>query len=247
MTIDPALALGAAVAPVRPDRPVAAARRVLVAGAVGRLGEAVLTALLGRGAHAQVLAHAEQPIAIGVRGLALAVGDAWPAIDEAVLVVTEHDEDGRPQRSFLGRDVAFAALPAAALPAAARRAVQAGARRLVVVHPLPAWQQLSAFHRGLVGEAELAFAALPVQALVVMRPVARGGAAGGGWLQRFVRAYLSVQLLMLPRSLPALTSESVARAAVRQLAEAPDGVTVIGAEAIAALARAPAPEPQGDR
>lgn len=232
MPIDPALALGAAAAPVRPATASGAAGRVLVAGAVGRLGEAVLSTLLGRGGHAEVIAHAEQPIAIGVRGLGLAVGEAWPAIDEAVLVVTEHDEAGRPQRSFFGRDVAFAALPADALPVAARRAVAAGARRLVVVHPLPAWQQLSAFHRGLAGEAELALAALPLQALVVMRPVARGGPAAGGWLQRFVRAYLSVQLLMLPRSLPALTSEAIARVVVEQLEQAPDGVTVLGAEAI---------------
>ena len=49
-----------------------AARTALVAGAVGRLGEALLNRVLASGDYRTVVALAQAPMALGVRGLALA-------------------------------------------------------------------------------------------------------------------------------------------------------------------------------
>ena len=170
-------------------------------------------------------------MSLGIRGLSLAPLHALPPL-EAVLVA-QSDPDAPDARSFHGRDAPFAPVGPMQTPGVAAAAAAAGARRLVLVHPMPAWQQLSALPLGLAGTAELAIAQLPFTEVTVLRPVAAGGRAGPGWMQRVAHVYLSLQLLMMPRSLPALTSSQVARAAVRLLRDPVPGVTVMGAARIA--------------
>lgn len=204
-------------------------RRLLVAGATGRLGEALLNDALARGGYDEVVALAEvdATMSFGIRGLALAPRHALPPLDAVLVAQTDRDAPGA--RSFHGRDAPFVQVEPALMPAIAEAAARAGARTLVLVHPLPAWQQLSGLHRGLAGEAELAIAQLPFESVTVLRPLAQGGPVAGGWVQRVVHVYLSLQLLMLPRSLPTLTSTQVARAAVDALRAASGGVQVLGA------------------
>ncbi|MFZ4759518.1 MAG: hypothetical protein ACOYLX_15255, partial [Burkholderiaceae bacterium] len=114
-------------------------------------------------------------------------------------------------------------------PRIAAAAAAAGARRLVLVHPLPVWQQMSRLHLGLVGEAELEMTRLPFESVTVLRPIAQTGPATGNWLQRVAHVYLSLQFLMVPKSLPTLTSAQVARVAVDVLRDPPAGIQVFGA------------------
>jgi hypothetical protein len=236
MPVDPAAALRAASPPAAPRRDGGG---LLVAGAVGRLGEALLNEALARGGHDEVVALADgaPAMALGVRGLRLATLDALPPL-EAACVVPTADPDAPGARSFHGRDVPFAMVAPQELPRIAEAACAAGARRLVLVHPLPAWQQVSRFNLGLIGEAELALARLPFESVTVLRPIAQGGVAGAGWLQRIASVYLSLQFLMMPRSLPTLTSAQVARVAIDRLRAPAPGVKVLGAaqigEAVAA-------------
>jgi hypothetical protein len=229
--IEPVSALQAdRVAPV--GGRVAARRRLLVAGAVGRLGEAVLNEALARGGHAEVVALAEDAatMSLGIRGLSLAPLHALPPLDDVCLVQSDPHAPGA--RSFHGRDAPFAMVDPVAMPRIAAAAAAAGARRLVLVHPLPAWQQMSRFHLGLGGRAELDIAQLPFDSVAVMRPLAESGPAAGSWLQRIANVYLSLQFLMLPRSLPTLTSLQVARVAVELLLSPEPGVQVYGAAQI---------------
>ena len=216
-------------------------KRLLVAGATGRLGEAVLNEALARGGFDEVVAlgATQADLSAAVRGLVLKPLDALPALDAVVIVLGDPDEPGA--RSFHGRDAPFALIDAQAMPRVAAAASQAGARRLILIHPLPAWQQMSGLHRGLIGDAELEVSRLPFETTVLIRPLAASRAPGGPWLQRIAHIYLSLQWLMMPRSLPALTSAQVARAAIAQLHAAPAGLSALGAANIEALLTAPGP------
>ena len=227
MALDPSTVLHAAQAGA--PRAAGGPRRLLVAGATGRLGESLLNESLARGGYDEVVALAEvdATMSLGIRGLSLAPAHALPPLDAALVAPSDAGTPGA--RSFHGRDAPFVQVEPARMPSVAQAAARAGARTLVLVHPLPAWQQLSALHLGLSGEAELSIARLPFDSVTVLRPVAAAAGPAGGWLQRVAHVYLSLQLLMMPRSLPTLTSAQVARAAVDLLREPARGVRVLGA------------------
>ena len=211
-----------------------------MAGAVGRVGEALLNEVLARGGYDAVYALADLPMSLGVRGLSLTTLDALPALADVFVALS--DPDDTDARSFYGRDAAFTPVSVANVARIAECAAAAGARRLALVHPLPAWQQMSRFHGGLVGEAELAIAGLPLDSVVVLRPVASSRLPVGNWLQRVANVYLSLQLLMVPRSIPTVTSADLARVTVAVLRDARPGVHVLGAAQIDERARRPAPD-----
>lgn len=209
------------------------ARVALVAGAVGRRGEALLNRVLGSGDYAGVVVLADAPMALGVRALALAGPDELPRIDDAFLMLSDPDEAG--SRSFYGRDAPFVQVHEGNCLRVAQRAAAAGATRTLLVSPAPAWQQVGRFHSGLTNATELAIAQLPFRAFVVLRPVQPARRAAGNLLQRFAAAYISVQMLMMPRSLDVITSEQLARCALAAMRRAADGVRVFGAQQLAAL------------
>jgi hypothetical protein len=216
--------------------------RVLVAGAVGRLGEALLNEVIARGGYAEVVALAEGDAAMsfGLRGVSLAPLHALPTIDDVCIVLGDPAAPGA--RTVNGRDAPFALVDAAAMTRVAAAAAAAGARGAVLVHPLPAWQQMSRFHLGLIGEAELQLAQMRFGSVTVLRPLAQSGSAAGGWLQRVANVYLNLQFLMMPRSLPTLTSPQIARVAVDLLRAPEPGVRVIGAAQLDERLRAAAPK-----
>lgn len=241
MSVDPVAALRAASAP-GPAPARTGVRRLLVAGAVGRLGEALLNDALARGGYEEVvaLADGDAAMSLGVRGLSLAPLERLPPLAD-VCVAQTVDPDAPGARSFHGRDAPFALVSPDDMPRIARAAADAGARRLVLVHPMPAWQQMSGLHLGLTGEAELAIAGLPFEGVTVMRPAAPSAVAGGGLLQRVAGVYLSLQMLMMPKSVPTLTSAQVARVAVDLLRDGETGVRILGPAQIGSLA----PPPRG--
>jgi len=208
-------------------------RRALVAGAVGRQGEALLNRVLGAGDYADVVALAGAPMALGVRGLSLAAIDDLPPLDDVFILLS--DPDDQWSRSYHGRDAAFVQVSADNCLRVAQAAVSAGAARLVLVSPMPAWQQVGHFHRGLANDAELALARLPLASLVVLRPVRESSARGGSLLQRIVAGYLSLQLLMLPKSIEMFTSEKLARCALAAMRQARAGLEVFAADTMGRL------------
>jgi hypothetical protein len=211
----------------------AARGRVLVAGAVGRLGEALLNEVVGRGGFGEVVALAEgdATMSMAVRGLTLAPMHALPPID--AVCIAHGDPDAPGARSFHGRDAPFMMVDTAAMPRIAAAASAAGARRLMLIHPLPVWQQMSRFHLGLSGEAELAMTQLPFESIVVLRPISAATTTTRNVLQRIAGVYMSLQFLMMPKSLPTLTSLQIARVAVDELRARAPGVRILGAAQIA--------------
>jgi hypothetical protein len=227
------------------ERPAPQARgahgRVLVAGAVGRLGEALLNEVLARGGYAEVVALSEgdATVSLGLRGLAIAPLHALPSLD--AVCIAQCDPDAPGARSFHGRDAPFVLVDPLAMPGIAAAAAAAGARRLVLIHPLAAWQQMSGLHLGLSGEAELRMAQMPFESVTVLRPLLQSTNAAGGLLRRVAGVYMSLQFLMMPRSMPTLTSPQIARVAVDVLRRSEPGVHIMGAAQIDERLRGVAP------
>lgn len=231
-------ALAAAARPAARRGGAAGGRTALLAGANGRYGEALLNQLLGCGDYDQVIALADAPMALGMRNLSLARPDALPSVDDAYLMVGAPGGPGT--RSFYGRDAPFVQVHAQTALAVAQRAIDAGAQRMVLVMPTSAWQQMGNFHRGLGGSVELAVAQLPLVSLSIVRPVLPAASSTGSLLQRVASVYLSLQMLMMPRSIPTLTSPQIARAILLAMRASAPGVSVLAADALAALLDAPA-------
>lgn len=163
-----------------------------------------------------------------MRGLAgvtldqLVAPDASPSPDELDVFACWTDPDDPLGRSPNRRDAAYAAITA---PETLRRlgtaAADQGARRLLVVAPLAAWQQVSAAGRMLPQAMELELAALRIPTVVIMRPTTEQGSTQHGTrMQRLVRFYLSQLRFMLPATTHALRSTEIAQAALGVMAEA---------------------------
>jgi hypothetical protein len=101
MAIDPTAALRSAGAPA-PSRRREGARRLRVAGAVGRLGEALLNEALARGGYDEVVALSEgdATMNLGLRGLSLAPVTALPVRYGSIERPADHryPRRDRPQR-----------------------------------------------------------------------------------------------------------------------------------------------------
>ena len=210
-----------------------APRVALVAGAVGRFGEALLNRVLGSGDYRSVVALSQAPMALGMRGLELAELHQLPPLDDIFVALSEQHETGG--RSFHGRDAPFVQVGVSQLLAVARAGCDAGARRLVLVAPTPVWQQMGGLHAGLSGQTELALAALPLDSLTVLRPVASQPSRARGLVERVAAVYTSLQMLAMPRSMEIMPSEKLARCALLAMHQAVDGVRILGADKIPTL------------
>jgi len=228
MPLDPDVAMRASARP-GPRATSGQPRRLLIAGAVGRLGDALLAEGLSRGGYDEVvaLADGDATMSFGVRGLVLSPLKQLPPLD-SVCIAQTIDPQAPDARSFHGRDAPFAMVTRESMLRIAEAACAAGARRLVLIDPLPVWQQLSPLHLGLSNETELQITGLPFDGVTVLRPLAQGGPASGSWLQRIAHVYLSLQFLMMPQSMPTLTAAQVARVAIDTLRTDESGIRVLG-------------------
>lgn len=213
-------------APASPVR-----RRALVAGAAGRLGEALLSEVVSSRRYGKVTVLTEGLLGSTVSGLdGMPLSDLRPPSDPTVasqeldVFVCWGDPSDPMGRLQNRRDAIYAEISdAASLRAVAAAAGALRARRLLLLAPLMAWQQVSAAGRMLPEAMELELAALPIPTIVILRPTTeqRGAApAGATRMQRFVRFYLSQLRFMLPAVTHSLRSTDIARAALSIMGEA---------------------------
>lgn len=201
--------LAPAPAPAAPPGPL------LVAGAVGRLGAAVLEALLRSGRHRPVVVLASRPIEVAMAGLRIGVlpgPDALPplpaATDTAVVVIDQ-------PASRHGREAALLAPTPAQLPALGERLRAAGIRRLVLVLPHQPTLLPPALRAGLASLEEGALAAQGFEQLVLVRPARAAGGPGApvrSLPARVARALLAQLHWMVPQREQPLRPQKVAEA-----------------------------------
>jgi len=212
----PSEALRAGLSRPRGGARPASARPLVIVGAAGPLGGAVLEQALGRGAFGRVCALVTQPIGVALQGMdVLQVTTGWrePAMfprppDTAIVVF---DREG----SRHGREAAFLRPDPGQLPALGRWLRDAGVRRMIVVLPHAPALLPHALKLGLANLDEQALAALGFDQLVLVRP-SRAGAAGTstaprGVLDRVALGVLSQLHWMVPQRDQPLRARQVGR------------------------------------
>jgi hypothetical protein len=208
-------------------------RTAFAIGVLGRLGEALLQALAGAPQYSTVYVATRAALVSSLgklRPCMLALdssGAAIPSpIDDVYCCM-----DFRP--GLRGRDRAYFPATATDVPAIARLARGAGARRFVLVTPLTPLHQLTAPGRGMRDAAELELVKGGFQTLVLFRPSGTGEPASGNLFERIAAGIGGVLAgYLIPQSMQPLRPHLVARAAL----EAPDrlgpGTHVMDAPAI---------------
>ena len=209
-------------------------------GATGRLGESLLNAVIARGGYREIAVLTERPVNLATARLVSCTVEQLGevAADDAFVLLA--DPTDAQSRSFHGRDAPFVLAHAGNAAGIAQAALaQRRLRRIALVSPMPAWHQFGSLRLALDGPVERAFSALPLETLVIARPVRAASSRGQGIAQRVANVYLSLQMLAMPRSIPALSAEQVARAVVNALARDVAGLSILSAVDLAALATAP--------
>jgi hypothetical protein len=209
--------------------------RLLVVGAGGTLGAAVLAEALVEGRFGGVGAVVAEPVASALRGFdplpaaALHAGAVRGA--EIAIVVFER------ARHSNGRDEAFLQPAPDELPMLARRLRVGGVRRLLVVVPHAPALLPQALKGGFATMAEGEVAALGFEHLVFVRAAQEAAAAAPpGLLPRFAAWWLGQLKLMVPEPERPLRAQALAALVVQlaqRLPQLPPGTRVLGPEALA--------------
>jgi uncharacterized protein YbjT (DUF2867 family) len=217
---------------------------VLLAGASGLIGRALLDVLLAPGRNDRVAVLARRPLPgdrardprLSVRvgnvatlaGRASGVRDAYIALGTTIKVA--------------GSEAAFRAVDFDLVVAVARAARSAGARRLAVVSALGADARSRVFYNRVKGEAEDALATLGYETLVVARPsLLLGDREALGQPTRSGEV-LAARLLgpmasWVPAAIRPVEAEVVARAMVAALEQATPGTRVLSSAELQRLGR----------
>lgn len=221
----------------------AGARRVLLLGAGGPLGSAVMEQVLGSSAWRGVATLVTQPMAVALRGL-----EAWPVaadfmaappqlpwVPDTAVLVFDRERGGRHGRP--GREAALWRPDPATLTALGRWLRGAGVRQLLVVLPHAPGLLPQALRAGLASLDEAALAALGFEHLVLVRPARQGGGemATGTALQRLGIHLLRQMQWMVPQRQQALRPARVAAfvaALARALPGVPPGTRVVAPELV---------------
>jgi hypothetical protein len=232
MTVDPIQALRAAARPsaAQPLRPT-----LLIAGATGATGNAVLRQLVGAGRYGATHVVARESLTPGLRDLralcipAGEIGDGahWPLQPSQVGVVMFD-----PPRLFYGRERALWTPQPQDLPAVARWMRRCGVTTLAVVLPYDQGRLPQALRQGLAGLDEQAVAALGFDRVLLVRTARKPGkaAAPTSRLQAIAHWMLSVFQYMVPATEQPVRTARVAEFVGQALQLAPKGIHVAAPE-----------------
>lgn len=230
----PHVAEQALAAANRPSARTTALPRLLIAGATGVLGNAVLRRLVGmhRARHTDVLAR--MPMVQGIRHVdTLVVPDAdegnddfsrWPR-RPADLAVVMFD----PPRMFYEREKALWTPRPEQLPALGGWLAACGVQTLAIVMPHAQGSLPESLKHGLANLDEQALAALPIERLILVRSACKPArAAPRHHLDRLAHWMLGITRLMVPQSEQPVRAARIAELVDLCLLELPRGNHVFG-------------------
>jgi len=230
---------------VNDSAPAPDAPTVLLAGASGLIGRALLEALLAPTRSERVVVLARRPLAsdrtrdarvsVRVGDMATLAADARGARDVCIALGTTI--------KVAGSQAAFRAVDFDLVVQVARAARSAGARRLAVVSALGADARSRVFYNRVKGEAEQALATLGYESLVIARPsLLLGDRAALGQPTRrgevLAARLLGPVLGWVPASVRPIAAGVVAKAMLVALDEARPGTRVLSSAELQRLGRA---------
>ena len=198
-------------------------------GAVGRLGEAVLNRLIAEPQYASVHVATKAPIEMGIRHVSAAPANQWPRVDDAYLVIHQPDEPFAS--SYFGRHDAFATLAYTELEKTAPRLEALGIKRVSILAPLSAFQQMSGVAGTILGEGEMAFYRARFESIQIVRPTPfTEPSRGKSFMQRLLGGYMSLNRFAMPKAFEPIRSIQVADIAVADLVVAQPGLNILTAD-----------------
>lgn len=209
-------------------------RTALAAGVVGKLGEALLEALLASRRYDQVYVATRFPLTSTLAELRpLAVDQHWqqalPEAGDAYCCVDQHP-------GFYGRDRAYMPVDRAQLPPLAAAARRCGVSRFALLSGLAPLDQLSVPGAGLRDANDLALVRAGFRTLVLMRPAETGHPGPGHPFERLMQAIGgTLASYLIPQSMQPLRPGLVARAALDAMHRLGPGIHVLNAPAIREL------------
>lgn len=218
---------------------------VLLAGATGALGEAMVTRLASSRTVRLLSVLVREPMVMSLRH----VKDLHVVGDDPAHWSLKPADDGwilmDPPRLFHGREKAMLAVQPVELRPIAEWMRRCGVRRLVVVLPHQQGRLPEAIKRGLATRDEQAVAAMGFDTVLLLRSAQPGSRAdtAGGFLERLAASILSVLHYLVPSNQKPVRAESVARVASCALELAPPGIHVAAPELVWAAASSPDPLP----
>ncbi|MGE0097166.1 MAG: hypothetical protein AB7S86_02360 [Hydrogenophaga sp.] len=227
--------------------PLASARgsHVLLAGATGALGEAMVTRLASSSAVRLLSVVVREPMVMSLRR----VKDLHVLGDDPARWPVKPAEEGwilmDPPRLFHGREKAMLAVQPEGLRPLAAWMRRCGVSRLVVVLPHQQGRLPEAIKRGLATLDEQAVVAMGFGTVLLLRSAQPGPrvAAAGSFLNRLAAGLLGALHYLVPSNQKPVRAEGVARVATIALKLAPPGIHVAAPELVWAAASAPDPEP----
>lgn len=215
--------------------------RVLVAGAGGTLGAAVLEQLLGRRAFVQVSVLVERALGSALTGLHPlpwppdSDGEAMARGVHSAVVVFDRE------RHANGRDLVYWRPEPAGLSPLATRLQQLGVRHLMVVVPQDAARLPQALRRGLANLDEQSLSSLGFEHLVFMRTAQAAPAAlashPGERLAQWMLSQLQMMVPQRDRPVRAAKVGAFVAELAAQLPQAPPGTRVVPPELVWAAAQ----------
>ena len=217
----------------------------LLAGATGLVGRALLVRLLGTERRQRVIVVARKPLpATSARDprLTVRVGDMATLAGESGAIEDAYIALGTTIK-VAGSEAAFRAVDLDLVVAIARRAREAGARRLAVISALGADRRSRVFYSRIKGEMEDAVTGLGYEAVVLARPALLLGdreslgqptRSGEVWAARLLGPLLPI----VPASVRPIAATVVAAATVDALDHAEPGTRVLSSADLQRLGRA---------
>jgi uncharacterized protein YbjT (DUF2867 family) len=217
---------------------------VLLAGATGLVGRALLVRLLAADRRQRVIVLARKPLpATSARDprLTVLVGDMTALAGDAGAIDDVYIALGTTIK-VAGSQDAFRAVDLDLVVAIARRAREAGARRLAVVSALGADRRSRVFYNRVKGEMEDAVTGLGYESVLLARPSLLVGdreslgqptRAGEVWAARLLGPLLPV----VPAGVRPIAAAVVATAMVAALDQAAPGTRVLSSADLQRLGR----------
>jgi hypothetical protein len=236
MPVSPSQALQALnrASPLKKSQP-----DLLIAGATGALGNAVMQRLVGthRFAHAQVLAR--EPMGQGIRtvSLQLVAGDiaAWPQPAQRSDVAVVMFE---PPRMYYERERALWTPAPEQLPALVAWLKNCGVQTLAIVLPHAQGSLPESLKRGLASLDEQTLASIGFDRLIIVRSAQKSAALVKTHpLEKLAHWMLSIFQFMVPSSEQPVRPTKMAQMVDALLQIAPLGITVLAQEEVWALAQ----------
>ena len=201
---------------------------LLIAGATGVLGNAVLRRLVGVHRYAHTLILAREPVQQGMRALSLHVvaGEIaqWPLQMRCDVAVIMFD----PPRMYYERERALWTPEPAQLPALAAWLKGCGAQTLAVVLPHAQGTLPESLKSGLASLDEQALASLGFERLLILRSAQKPAELRHTHpLDRLAHWMLSIFNFMVPSQEQPVRTTKIAEIVDALLQSAPSGITVL--------------------